>query len=73
MTCIRRYREASAWGSSRVLMRGRVREVEVLAASQIWSARCENEYEGMPVVACGSVEPGKGPPWGWVFPAPTRI
>ncbi len=37
---------------------GRAREVEVDAASQIWSARCENEYEGTPVLDAGSVEPG---------------
>ena len=64
MTCMRRNFEASACGSSRVLMSGRAREVEVEAASQMWSARWENEYEGTPVLEAGSVEPGTGPPFG---------
>ena len=39
MTWRRRYRSASAWGSSRVLMIGRLRVVAELTPSQMCSAR----------------------------------
>ena len=39
ITCSRRYRSASAWGSSRVLMIGRERVVALLMPSHMCSAR----------------------------------
>ena len=39
ITCSRRYFSASAWGSSRVLMIGRLRVVALLTPSQMCSAR----------------------------------
>ncbi len=39
MTCSRRYKSASACGSSRVLMMGRDRVVALDTPSQMWSAR----------------------------------
>lgn len=61
MTCMRRYRSASACGSSRVLMSGRERVVAEETASSIWSARWEKTKTASP--------------WGPVItcPAPTRI
>ena len=44
MTCSRRYRSASACGSSRVLMIGRDRVVADETPSQMCSARCAIEY-----------------------------
>jgi hypothetical protein len=41
ITWRRRYRSASAWGSSRVLMIGRLRVVADDTPSQMCSARCE--------------------------------
>ena len=41
MTCMRRKRWESPWGSSRVLMIGRVRVVAEETPSHTWSARCE--------------------------------
>ena len=46
MTCRRRYRSASACGSSRVLMIGRLRVVAELTPSQMCSARWAIEYIG---------------------------
>ena len=44
MTCSRRYFSGSAWGSSRVLMIGRLRVVAEEIASQMCSARWLIEY-----------------------------
>ncbi|SHW79951.1 Uncharacterised protein [Mycobacteroides abscessus subsp. abscessus] len=44
MTCRRRYFSASACGSSRVLMMGRLRVVADDTPSQICSARCDKQY-----------------------------
>ncbi len=43
MTCRRRNRSASAWGSSLVLMIGRDRVVALETPSQMCSARCETQ------------------------------
>ena len=43
ITCNLRYRSASAWGSSRVLMIGRLRVVADELPSQMCSARCDVE------------------------------
>ena len=45
MTCSRRYRSASACGSSRVLMIGRDRVVALDTPSQMWSARWDRQYD----------------------------
>jgi hypothetical protein len=45
MTCRRRYFSASACGSSRVLMIGRLRVVALETPSQMCSARCETAYD----------------------------
>ena len=45
MTCRRRYFSASACGSSRVLMIGRLRVVALLTPSQMCSARWVTEYD----------------------------
>ena len=42
MTCMRRNRLESPWGSSRVLMIGRVLVVADDTPSHTWSARCDN-------------------------------
>ncbi len=44
MTCSLRKRSASAWGSSRVLMMGRLRVVALETGSQMCSARCDMQY-----------------------------
>ena len=44
ITCRRRNRSASAWGSSRVLMIGRERVVALETPSQMCSARCAMQY-----------------------------
>ena len=64
MTCRRRYRAESAWGSSRVLMIGRDRVVAEETPSQTWSERCERQKPG-PKFSLGA--PGAGT---LIFPAP---
>ena len=60
MTWRRRYFSASAWGSSRVLMIGRLRVVALETPSQMCSARCDTAYDA--------------PRGVWVtLPAPTMI
>ena len=44
ITCSRRNRSASAWGSSRVLMMGRERVVALDTPSQMCSARWAMQY-----------------------------
>ena len=53
ITCRRRYFSASACGSSRVLMIGRLRVVADEMPSQMCSARCEIEYTG-PRAVCST-------------------
>ena len=60
ITCRRRYFSASACGSSRVLMIGRLRVVALLTPSQMCSARWDTEYDA--------------PRGVWmILPAPTMI
>ena len=54
MTCSRRYFSASACGSSRVLMIGRLRVVALDTPSQMCSARCAIEYSG-PRAVCSTL------------------
>ncbi len=58
MTCSRRKRSASAWGSSRVLMMGRLRVVADDTPSQMCSARCDRQNTA-PRAVCRTL-PGAG-------------
>ena len=66
ITCMRRNRAESAWGSSRVLMRGRERVVAEETPSHMCSARWEKQKVG-PSVA--STPTPAGVP-GRILPAP---
>ncbi len=59
MTCSRRYFSASACGSSRVLMMGRLRVVALLTPSQMCSARCAIENVAPRAVCSTLPEPVK--------------